>query len=85
MNRNYRSSSTAHPCRKLEHAGKKERYETAPMFGPPSNTRQGRLIQIVCYEKQMDFTSKRCSMTNGKTVLHARENIVSKDSIGVVV
>ena len=32
-----------------------------------------------------DFTSKRCSMTNGKAMLHARQNIVSKDSIGVVV
>ena len=50
---NYRFSSTAHPCRKLEQAGK-EGYGTAPMFGPPSNTRQSRLLQIVCYEKQMD-------------------------------
>ena len=32
-----------------------------------------------------DFTTKRCSMTNGKTMLHARQNIFSKDSIRVVV
>ena len=49
-----RKLSIFFPGRKLEHAGK-DGYETAPMFAPPpSNTRQGGLIQIVYYEKQMD-------------------------------
>ena len=34
---------------------------------------------------QTDFMTKRCSMTNGKTMLHAKQKLVSNDSIVVVV